>query len=130
MSNLTLLLDPPPVFLFAGSFFPLTTTIISEKIPFVKIFGRKFLTLAKNYDIIFIESLRKAFYKEKGERKMAKSKNAIIVPKGLKSKQLDAAARWLRSVDVYEFEEEELLWEAEELKEHYDNVVIVLKTNK
>ena len=61
---------------------------------------------------------------------MAKSKNAIIVPKGLESKQIDLAARWFRSVDVYEFEEEELLWEAEDLKEHYDNVVIVLKTKK
>lgn len=58
------------------------------------------------------------------------AKNAIIVPTGLESKSLDFVGKRIKSVDVYEFAAADMLREAEDLKEHYDNVVIVVKTNK
>ena len=53
-----------------------------------------------------------------------------MVPFDLESKNLRRAAKWLRGVHVYEFCEEELVWEAEELKEFYDDVIIVMKSSK
>ena len=61
---------------------------------------------------------------------MKKAKSALIVQTDLKSKSLDFAGRRIKSVDVYEFAAADMLREAEDLKEHYDNVVIVVKTNK
>lgn len=62
--------------------------------------------------------------------KRKKKQIAILVPFDLKSKNLRRAAKWLRGVHVYEFCEEELVWEAEELKEFYDDVIIVMKSSK
>ena len=61
---------------------------------------------------------------------MKKAKSAVIVPKGMKSKSLDFVGKHVRAVDVYQFEHEEMLWEAEELCDHYEDVVIIVKTSK
>lgn len=59
---------------------------------------------------------------------MRKAKSAILVPTDLKNKKIDLIAKYLRRwVHVYQFDEEGLVYEAQELRKFYDEVIIVMK---
>lgn len=60
-----------------------------------------------------------------------KAKKAILVPKGLKSKKVDFVAKYLRPwVHVYDCAIQEIGLEALELREFYDDIIIVMKISK
>ena len=62
---------------------------------------------------------------------MKKAKKAILVPKGLKNKKVDFVAKYLRPwVHVYECAREEIGFEALELEQFYDDIIIVMKISK